>query len=70
MKQDRKWELVLYPDSDSYDVSSVLADLAGVFDQWAYILHDSDVDADGNLKKPHYHFYGKSSDKITASGIG
>lgn len=69
MKQDRKWELVLYPDSDSYDVSSVLADLVGVFDQWAYILHDSDVDVDGNPKKPHYHFYGKSGDKLSASGI-
>lgn len=69
MKQDRKWELVLYPDSDSYDVSSVLVDLVGLFDQWAYILHDSDVDADGNPKKPHYHFYGKSANKLTSSGI-
>lgn len=69
MKQDKKWELVLYPDSDSYDVSAVLSDLVGVFDQWAYILHDSDFDADGNLKKPHYHFYGKSADKLTSSGI-
>lgn len=69
MKQDRKWELVLYPDSDSYDVSSVLADLVVLFDQWAYILHDSDVDADGNPKKPHFHFYGKSADKLTASAI-
>ena len=69
MKQDRKWELVLYPDSDSYNVSCVLADLTGVFDQWAYILHDSDVDSDGNPKKLHYHFYGKCADKLTASGL-
>lgn len=69
MKQDRKWELVLYPDSDSYDCSDVLASLVVLFDQWAYILHDSDLDAEGNPKKPHFHFYGKSSDKLTASGI-
>lgn len=69
MKQDKKWELILYPDSDSYDCSEVLARLVGVFDQWAYILHDSDVDAEGNPKKPHYHFYGKCSDKLTSSGI-
>lgn len=69
MKQDRKWELVLYPDSDSYDISSVLSELVGLFDQWAYILHDSDVDSEGNAKKPHFHFYGKSADKLTASGI-
>lgn len=69
MMQDRKWELVLYPDSDSYDVSSVLDELVGLFDQWAYILHDSDVDSDGNPKKPHYHFYGKSADKLTSSGL-
>lgn len=69
MKQDKKWELILYPDSSSYDCSEVLASLVGLFDQWAYILHDSDVDADGNPKKPHYHFYGKCSDKLTSSGI-
>lgn len=69
MKQDRKWELVLYPDSESYDISVVLANLVSLFDQWAYILHDKDIDADGNPKKPHYHFYGKSSDKLTSSGI-
>ncbi len=69
MKQDKKWELILYPDSDSYDVSEVLAKLVSLFEQWAYILHDSDVDVDGNPKKLHYHFYGKSSEKLTASGI-
>lgn len=69
MKQDRKWELVLYPDSDSYVCSEILANLVNVFDQWAYILHDSDVDGDGNPKKSHYHFYGKCADKLTASGI-
>lgn len=69
MLQDRKWELVLYPDSDSYDVSSVLSELVGVFDQWAYILHDSDVDSYGNPKKSHYHFYGKCADKLTSSGL-
>lgn len=69
MYQDRKWELVLYPNSDSYDVSLVLSELVALFDQWAYILHDADVDADGTAKKSHYHFYGKSADKLTASGI-
>ena len=69
MKQYRNWELVLYPDSDSYNVSFVLAALTGVFSQWAYILHDSDVDSVGNPKKPHYHFYGKCADKLTSSGL-
>lgn len=69
MLQNRNWELVLYPDSDSYDVSSVLSELVGVFDQWAYILHDSDIDSDGNPKKSHYHFYGKCADKLTSSGL-
>lgn len=69
MKQDRKWEIVLYPDSDSYDCSEILAKLSEFFEQWAYILHDKDLDADGQPKKPHYHFYGKSADKLTSSGI-
>lgn len=59
MKSSRAWEVVVYPDSDSYDVAVVLANVTEYFVQWCYILHDKDVNDDGNLKKVHYHVYGK-----------
>lgn len=51
---------VLYPDAENYDCESVLQALDTHFEEWAYILHDSDVNPDtGELKKPHYHWLGK-----------
>ena len=50
----------LYPDATNYGCESVLQALDTHFEQWAYILHDSDVNPDtGELKKPHYHWIGK-----------
>lgn len=54
----RLFHLVFYPDSESYDATSVLSLLvAGVafVERWAYCLHDSDVDEKHNPLKPHYH---------------
>lgn len=59
MKRDRKFELILYPDSDSYDIHSVLDSAIHYFSQWAYCLHNSDILDDGSLKKDHIHFLGK-----------
>lgn len=50
----------LYPDATNYDCECVLQSLDVHFEEWAYILHDMDVDPDtGELKKPHYHWIGK-----------
>ncbi len=62
MKRDRKFELVLYPDSESYDIDTVLAACCSYFSMWAYCLHDSDVCEDGSPKKSHIHFLGKFDD--------
>ena len=59
MKRDRKFELVLYPDSESYDIDSVLSSAISYFPTWAYCLHDLDTNDDGSLKKAHIHFVGK-----------
>lgn len=59
MKRDRKFELVLYPDSDSYDFDIILKSAISYFPIWAYCLHDSDVSEDGSPKKAHIHFLGK-----------
>ena len=50
---------VLYPDSESYDCSAVLERLSCLFEEWAYILHDSDSDENGELKKAHIHWVGR-----------
>lgn len=59
MKSSRTWEVVVYPDSESYEAAEVLAKVTDYFVQWCYILHDKDVNDDGTLKKAHYHVYGK-----------
>lgn len=58
-KKYRVFSGVLYPDSSSYDCSSVLSQVASRFKEWAYILHDHDINDDGSLKKIHYHWIGK-----------
>ena len=70
MRSDRKFELVLYPDSTSYDCQTVLSKACAYFNEWAYILHDKDLDENGQPKKPHFHFYGKSSGSpLTPQGV-
>lgn len=54
-KMSRNFQGVIYPDSESYDCQEVLSKLAQ-FSDFAYILHDQDVDGNGELKKPHYHW--------------
>lgn len=62
MKRDRKFELILYPDSDSYDLDTVLFSAISYFPMWAYCLHDSDITDEGLPKKEHIHFLGKLDD--------
>ena len=35
MKRDRKFELILYPDSESYDIDTVLSSARSCFPTWA-----------------------------------
>ena len=62
LRRDRKFELVLYPDSDSYDCDTVIQLSQSYFADWAYCLHYADTTDDGKLKKAHIHFVGKLSD--------
>jgi hypothetical protein len=59
---------VVYPDSESYDCSEVLNKLSG-FKDYAYILHDLDVDENGELKKPHYHWLVSYGEVTTLSNV-
>lgn len=50
--RDRKFRFLLYPD----DLTHVKAlDIISQSYDYAYILHDKDLDETGELKKPHWH---------------
>ena len=51
-KRSRSWNFVLYPDDPSH---ATALDFIRSNYQYVLICHDKDVDADGNLKKAHYH---------------
>lgn len=52
-ERTRNWTFLVYPESMPEDFFSILSD----FHIPAIVspLHDSDINADGELKKPHYH---------------
>lgn len=52
--QYKHFMLILYPDDPTYE--DRMRHLMENYSTWAYILHDKDVNADGELKKPHVHF--------------
>ena len=65
----RNFELIVYPDSTTYDAAQLLDLLPAKFDKWAYILHDRDTENTGELKKAHYHVYGARSSPVLLSTI-
>ena len=69
LRRDRKFELVLYPDSDVYDCDAVIQLAKSYFVSWAYCLHYSDTTGDGELKKAHIHFLCKLSDPRDAAVV-
>lgn len=50
----RNFSIILYQESFLIDDGFLAKYLYDVV-EYACILHDSDIDGDGNLKKPHYH---------------
>lgn len=60
-KKFRSFAGTLYPDSVSYDCETLLSTIRSKFIDWAYILHDKDVNENGELKKPHIHWVGRAT---------
>jgi hypothetical protein len=60
-KKFRSFAGTLYPDSESYDCETLLSTIRSKFIDWAYILHDKDVDDKGELKKSHIHWVGRAT---------
>lgn len=57
-KPDRKWFIELYTETESYSYDEVITNLCEYFDEWAYIIHDKDINEKGEIKKVHVHFCG------------
>lgn len=68
VKQGRNFQGVLYPDAENYVCSEVLERLSD-FEQYVYILHDMDVDENGDLKKPHYHWLASFKSPISKQTV-
>ena len=66
--QDRKFMILLYPDTQDYDISSVLDKITG-FKEYAYILHDCDIKDDGTPKKAHIHCVIRQDSPVAKSAI-
>lgn len=60
-KKFRSFAGTLYPDSESYDCETLLSTIRSKFIDWAYILHDKDVNENGELKKSHIHWVGRAT---------
>lgn len=58
-KNSKLFHLVLFPDSVTYDCNHSLTVAVQLFDQYAFILHDSDIHEDGTPKKSHWHLIGR-----------
>lgn len=65
----KNFVLILYPDSTSYDFSSVISKLKDAFNQYAYIPHDKCIDDLGEVKKLHYHIVGKTNNQTSTHSI-
>lgn len=55
--KDRKFFLEMYIDSDNHDYKEVIEKAIKDCDRYAYIVHDKDVNEDGEIKKPHVHMF-------------
>lgn len=68
--KDRKFQGVLYPDSESYCCDDVLNVLKSTFPEFAYILHDKDTDENGGIEKVPYSLGGTVESSPLSFGAG
>lgn len=68
-KRSRNFGGVLYPDAENYSFADVLLEGQNYFQEFAYILHDKDVDENGELKKPHIHWLGRRKNGVHVSTV-
>lgn len=68
-KKYRSFTGILYPDSTAYNCEELLDKLPVIFEEWGYVLHDSDVLESGEVKKAHYHWVGRRKNPVSLKTI-
>lgn len=48
---------IFYMESDDYDCGLIMQRIEDISESYAIIFHDCDTDDNGELKKPHFHYY-------------
>lgn len=70
LDKSQKFFLILYPDDTTIDCEKVLDNICSASIEYAYILHDHDLNEDGSPKKPHYHVYCKLPSQKSRKSFG
>lgn len=65
----RNFVLLLYTETESYCIDDVLDRLDDVFQEYAYMTHNLDVESSGLLKKEHIHVVGRCINATTIDSI-
>lgn len=68
-KESQKFLGTLYPDSESYDIEVIKDRIKEYFVEWAFCIHDKDVDENGELKKPHLHWVARRPSDVPISAV-
>jgi hypothetical protein len=67
VEKGRDWTFIVYPESAPENWRSILDD---TYMKWVESpLHDKDVNADGTLKKPHWHILLSADGPITEAAV-
>ena len=67
VEKGRDWTFIVYPESAPENWRSILDD---TYMRWVESpLHDKDVNADGELKKPHWHILLSADGPITEAAV-
>ncbi len=66
-KRYRSFMTILYPEDETHECA--LQYIEEFYSEYAYILHDKDIDEKGEIKKPHYHVIIKVKNAMTISAL-
>lgn len=67
-ERHRLFSIILYKESETYNTIEILKNIKG-YRYYAFILHDKDLQDNGEYKKPHYHIIIKVDNACTIQAL-
>ena len=64
----KRYSLIAYTDSCP-DIDNAIKSFGEIVVRYAYILHDLDVEPNGDIKKPHYHLFIEFEKDVSSNTI-